>query len=57
MGGKYESCCVVVRNMQRCVFAVPAPSVFPSDDLAEFEQLVSADKTAFNGKLQVAAFL
>lgn len=57
MGGKYESCCVVVRNMQRCVFAVPAPSVFPPNDLAEFERLASADKAAFNVKLQVAAFL
>ena len=29
------SCCVTVRNMQRCVFAIPAPHVFadvPCDD-------------------------
>lgn len=57
MSGRYESCCVVVRNMQRCIFAVPTPSVFPPNELAEFEQSATAggptDKTALNFKLQV----
>ncbi|WOL03535.1 DNA polymerase alpha catalytic subunit [Canna indica] len=27
-GGGYHSCCVVVKNMQRCVYAIPKDSVF-----------------------------
>ena len=57
VGGKYESCCVVVRNMQRCLYAVPSPSVFPPNTIAELEQLVSSDqpgdKGTFRVKLQV----
>jgi hypothetical protein len=57
VGDKYESCCVVVHNMQRCVFAVPAPSVFPSDVLSELEQAANAggpvETSALNAKLQV----
>lgn len=34
----YASCCVVVQNMQRCVFAVPTPSVFPDKVITELEQ-------------------
>lgn len=56
VGGKYESCCVVVRNMQRCVYVVPTPSIFPSNSIAELGQLASSDqpaeKIAFKAKLQ-----
>ncbi|KAG0614550.1 hypothetical protein M758_6G185500 [Ceratodon purpureus] len=59
VGGRYESCCVVVRNMQRCVYAVPNPSVFPPNTIAELEQLVSSDqpeeKAMFRVKLQELA--
>lgn len=27
-GSAYHSCCVVVKNMQRCVYAVPKVSIF-----------------------------
>ena len=57
VGGNYESCCVVVRNMDRCVYAVPSSSVFPSNTIAELEQLVSSDQpdneATFRVKLQV----
>ena len=47
-GNKYASCCLLVRNMQRCVYAVPSPNIFPSHLLAEYEQ---ESKLANNGKL------
>lgn len=61
VGGKYESCCVVVRNMQRCVYAVPSPSIFPPSTLSELEQLESSeqpnDKATFKAKIQVRIIL
>lgn len=43
--------------MQRCVYAVPSPSTFPPNTMAELEQLVSSDqpddKANFRVKLQV----
>lgn len=57
VGGKYESCCVVVRNMQRSVYAVPSPSIFPPSTLSELEQLESSeqpdDKETLKAKIQV----
>ncbi|KAH7429421.1 hypothetical protein KP509_09G047200 [Ceratopteris richardii] len=37
-GNKYVSCCVLVRNIQRCVYAVPAPSIFPLGLLKAYEE-------------------
>lgn len=36
-GSAYHSCCVIVKNMQRCVYAIPKDSVFDSKTIAEFE--------------------
>ncbi|KAL6007618.1 hypothetical protein ACLOJK_033117 [Asimina triloba] len=36
-GSAYLSCCLVVRNMQRCVYAIPNDSVFPKDKTMELE--------------------
>ncbi|XP_058109892.1 DNA polymerase alpha catalytic subunit [Magnolia sinica] len=36
-GSAYHSCCVVVKNMQRCVYALPNSSVFPNDAIMELE--------------------
>lgn len=38
IGSIYVSCCVLVRDMQRCVYAVPSPSVFPSSLLEGYQQ-------------------
>lgn len=33
-GSGYQSCCIIVKNMQRCVYAIPKDSVFDSINLA-----------------------
>nr|VDD25910.1 unnamed protein product [Brassica oleracea] len=38
MGDTYKSCCVVVKNIQRCVYAIPNGSIFPSHELFMLEQ-------------------
>ncbi|KAK3013484.1 hypothetical protein RJ639_010303, partial [Escallonia herrerae] len=40
----YQSCCVVVKNMQRCLYAVPDGSVFPNDMIARLEREVEESK-------------
>ncbi|XP_024534663.1 DNA polymerase alpha catalytic subunit [Selaginella moellendorffii] len=52
-GGKYVSCCVAVRNIQRCVFAVPGPSVFPDGLVNTLEQ--EATSSELKLKLQEMA--
>ncbi|XP_008241474.1 PREDICTED: DNA polymerase alpha catalytic subunit [Prunus mume] len=32
-GSTYQSCCMVVKNMQRCVYAIPDGSVFHTDEM------------------------
>ncbi|KAK1323373.1 DNA polymerase alpha catalytic subunit [Acorus calamus] len=57
-GDSYFSCCVVVKNIQRCVYAVPSGSVFPNDDIMELERSVSdstISPTAFRMKLHEMA--
>ncbi|MCO5579179.1 hypothetical protein L7F22_033032 [Adiantum nelumboides] len=55
-GSKYMSCCVLVRNMQRCVYAVPSPSVFPLGLLKAYEHDCKSEdpgkKMEFMKKLQ-----
>lgn len=55
--GEFISCCVVVRNIQRCVFAIPAPNVFVSRELALLEGAAESgglsDRLALTAKLQV----
>ncbi|CAM6094457.1 unnamed protein product [Calypogeia fissa] len=53
------SCCVVVRNLQRCIFAVPSPEVFSDNSLAELEEAAKSggdtEKWALKSKLQELA--
>ncbi|XP_062101961.1 DNA polymerase alpha catalytic subunit [Humulus lupulus] len=37
-GTAYHSCCVVVKNMQRCVYAIPNQSSFNADELTKLEK-------------------
>ncbi|KAF5463781.1 hypothetical protein F2P56_013914 [Juglans regia] len=54
-GSTYHSCCVVVKNMQRCVYAIPNGSVFRSEEMMNLEKEVEQShisRTAFLSKLQ-----
>ncbi|XP_018440170.2 DNA polymerase alpha catalytic subunit isoform X1 [Raphanus sativus] len=58
MGDTYKSCSVVVKNIQRCVYAIPNDSVFPSHELITLEQEVKDSKLSpesFRGKLHEMA--
>ncbi|KAM0855535.1 hypothetical protein ACQ4PT_049707 [Festuca glaucescens] len=37
-GKGFHSCCVVVKNMQRCIYAIPSSSVFPRDNISRTEK-------------------
>ncbi|KAG8373805.1 hypothetical protein BUALT_Bualt11G0063300 [Buddleja alternifolia] len=39
-GGTYHSCCVVVKNMQRCVYAIPTVSLVHNETITELEKKV-----------------
>ncbi|XP_057770285.1 DNA polymerase alpha catalytic subunit [Salvia miltiorrhiza] len=45
-GGTYHSCCAVVRNMQRCVYAVPNVSFIHNDLITELEKRVEESRTS-----------
>ncbi|XP_039115644.1 DNA polymerase alpha catalytic subunit-like isoform X2 [Dioscorea cayenensis subsp. rotundata] len=45
-GTTYQSCCVVVKNMKRCVYAVPNGAVFPSSKIMEFEENIANSKAS-----------
>ncbi|GMH25198.1 hypothetical protein Nepgr_027041 [Nepenthes gracilis] len=49
-GGSYHSCCVVVKNMHRCVYAIPKGSVFQN------EVAMKIQKDAAESKLSPADF-
>ncbi|CAE6229466.1 unnamed protein product [Arabidopsis arenosa] len=54
----YKSCCVVVKNIQRCVYAIPNDSIFPSHELITLEQEVKESRLSpesFRGKLHEMA--
>jgi DNA polymerase alpha subunit A len=58
MGDTYKSCCVVVKNIQRCVYAIPNDSIFPSHELIMLEQEVKDSRLSpesFRGKLHEMA--
>ncbi|XP_039120011.1 LOW QUALITY PROTEIN: DNA polymerase alpha catalytic subunit-like [Dioscorea cayenensis subsp. rotundata] len=40
-GNAFQSCCVVVKNMQRCVYAVPNGAVFPGGKIVELEENIA----------------
>uniref|UniRef100_A0A803KXY4 DNA polymerase n=1 Tax=Chenopodium quinoa TaxID=63459 RepID=A0A803KXY4_CHEQI len=37
-GNAYHSCCVVVKNMQRCLYAIPSASVFHNEEVMKLEK-------------------
>ncbi|KAI8543597.1 hypothetical protein RHMOL_Rhmol08G0230800 [Rhododendron molle] len=57
-GSTYSSCCVIVKNMQRCVFAIPNGSLFQHDIIMKLEKDVEESlisSTCFRTKLQEMA--
>ncbi|KAF8406300.1 hypothetical protein HHK36_008385 [Tetracentron sinense] len=57
-GSTYHSCCVVVKNMQRCVYAIPNGNVFQNDVIMELERGAAESQippTNFRTKLQEMA--
>ncbi|KAL6339038.1 hypothetical protein AAG906_024189 [Vitis piasezkii] len=57
-GSAYHSCCVVVKNMERCVYAIPNDSVFGNDEIMRLEKDVEASRVspaALRTKLQDVA--
>nr|DAD41313.1 TPA_asm: hypothetical protein HUJ06_015636 [Nelumbo nucifera] len=57
-GNTYQSCCVVVKNMQRCVYAIPNISVFQNDAILGLEKDAMESRissTIFRTKLQEMA--
>ncbi|KAK4416185.1 DNA polymerase alpha catalytic subunit [Sesamum alatum] len=43
-GGTYHSCCVVVKNMQRCVYAIPTVSFMHNDTISKLEKNVEESR-------------
>ncbi|KAL0450358.1 UNVERIFIED_CONTAM: DNA polymerase alpha catalytic subunit [Sesamum latifolium] len=43
-GGTYHSCCVVVKNMQRCLYAIPTVSFMHNDTITELEKNVEESR-------------
>ncbi|KAJ3706357.1 hypothetical protein LUZ61_010062 [Rhynchospora tenuis] len=37
-GNSFQSCCVVVKNMQRCVYAVPSSTIFPREAIEDLKR-------------------
>ncbi|KAA8547110.1 hypothetical protein F0562_003539 [Nyssa sinensis] len=57
-GSTYHSCCVVVKNMQRCVYAIPNGSLFQNDMVLKLEKDFEESRispTDFRSKLQEMA--
>ncbi|KAL5715404.1 DNA-directed DNA polymerase [Ranunculus cassubicifolius] len=57
-GNTYSSCCIVVRNMQRCVYVIPTNSVFHDPVIADLERQVEEkqiSKMDFRTSLQEMA--
>lgn len=58
-GNSYQSCCVVVKNMQRCVYAIPSRPLHLTDEMMELEKDVEESRisrTDFHRKLQVSLY-
>ncbi|CAL5369484.1 unnamed protein product [Camellia sinensis] len=57
-GSTYSSCCVIVKNMQRCVYAIPNASLFHNEIIMKLEKDAEESRispTAFRAKLQEIA--
>ncbi|KAL9263704.1 DNA polymerase alpha catalytic subunit-like protein [Drosera capensis] len=55
VGNTFHSCCVIVKNMQRCVYAIPNDSVFRSEEVMKIEEDLAQSKISaddFHVKLQ-----
>ncbi|CAN0864074.1 DNA polymerase alpha catalytic subunit [Linum grandiflorum] len=58
-GNVYHSCCVVVKNMQRCVYAIPNNSIFQTDEMFRLEKDLEESRiplAEFRKKLQDVAY-
>ncbi|KAI4314977.1 hypothetical protein L6164_027831 [Bauhinia variegata] len=54
-GDSYQSCCVVVKNMKRCVYAIPNRPLLYTDEMIKLKKEVKESRissTDFNKKLQ-----
>ncbi|PIM98417.1 DNA polymerase alpha, catalytic subunit [Handroanthus impetiginosus] len=54
-GGAYHSCCVVVKNMQRCVYAIPTVSFMHNDMITELEKKVEERRISLVGSKDIIA--
>ncbi|XP_074303278.1 DNA polymerase alpha catalytic subunit-like isoform X1 [Silene latifolia] len=57
-GNVYQSCCVVVKNIQRCVYAIPNESVFHNEVVLKLEKDLADSKISigeFRSKLHEVA--
>ncbi|XP_020879146.1 DNA polymerase alpha catalytic subunit [Arabidopsis lyrata subsp. lyrata] len=57
-GDTYKSCCAVVKYIQRCVYAIPNDTIFPSHEIMTLEQEVKESRLSpesFRGKLHEMA--
>jgi len=56
-GDLYQSCCVIVKNMQRCVYAVPTRPLHRTEEMTSLERDVQESRISsadFFKKLQVS---
>ncbi|XP_022741466.1 DNA polymerase alpha catalytic subunit isoform X1 [Durio zibethinus] len=49
VGSGYQSCCIVVKNMQRCVYAFPHNSIFHNDEMVKLEKDAEESKISPSG--------
>ncbi|KNA17466.1 hypothetical protein SOVF_079750 [Spinacia oleracea] len=57
-GNAYHSCCIVVKNMQRCLYAIPSSSVFHNEVVLKLEKDLADKKISaaeFRNKLHEVA--
>ncbi|GLU20032.1 hypothetical protein SLE2022_362500 [Rubroshorea leprosula] len=58
VGSAYQSCCVVVKNMQRCVYAIPDNAIFHNEEMLKLEKEAEESQISpsdFKRKLQDVA--
>ncbi|KAG8641227.1 hypothetical protein MANES_13G122900v8 [Manihot esculenta] len=58
-GNSYHSCCVVVKNMQRCLYAIPNGSIFHTEEMIKLEKEAEESRISpseFRKKLQDVAY-
>ncbi|XVF15540.1 hypothetical protein REPUB_Repub09cG0162700 [Reevesia pubescens] len=49
VGSAYQSCCVVIKNMQRCVYAIPGNSIFHNAEMVKLEKDAEESKISPSG--------